>query len=229
MSGRRSIRAKLFSTRWGAAGDLASDARSIRRTERVAQLLQQVGLPAGSDAALSAPVFRRPAPAFALPALALNLKVHHRRAPVSALDVSVQAQVLTLLEDLRQRYRLSYLFISHDMVVVERICCTVVVMFGGQLVEIGPRDRMLYHPQHPILKHLLSAVLYLTFSKDGNPSHQRNADKTRTDQTHRLSESTAALYRFWRRAPRRLLNKSIQTGGFPPVATLLPHNSTRGQ
>ena len=91
-------------------------------------------------------------------ALALNPKVIIADESVSALDVSVQAQVLTLLEDLRQRYRLSYLFISHDMAVVERICHRVAVMFGGQLVEIGPRDRVLHHPQHPYTQHLLSAV-----------------------------------------------------------------------
>ncbi len=98
------------------------------------------------------------ASAFAARALALNPKVIIADESVSALDVSVQAQVLTLLEDLRQRYRLSYLFISHDMAVVERICHRVAVMFGGQLVEIGPRDRVLHHPQHPYTQHLLSAV-----------------------------------------------------------------------
>ncbi|VCY22254.1 optrA_10_KT862776 [Klebsiella pneumoniae] len=201
---------------------------AVQRTERVAQLLQQVGLPAEA--------MRRYPHQFSggqrqriciARALALNPKVIIADESVSALDVSVQAQVLTLLEDLRQRYRLSYLFISHDMAVVERICHRVAVMFGGQLVEIGPRDRVLHHPQHPYTQHLLSAVPIPDVQQTATPSHQRNADKTRTDQTHRLSESTAALYRFWRRAPRRMLNKSIQTGGFPPVATLLPHNSTR--
>ncbi|CCM85731.1 TPA: ABC transporter ATP-binding protein [Klebsiella quasipneumoniae] len=132
---------------------------AVQRTERVAQLLQQVGLPAEA--------MRRYPHQFSggqrqriciARALALNPKVIIADESVSALDVSVQAQVLTLLEDLRQRYRLSYLFISHDMAVVERICHRVAVMFGGQLVEIGPRDRVLHHPQHPYTQHLLSAV-----------------------------------------------------------------------
>ncbi len=132
---------------------------TARRAERVAQLLQQVGLP--TDA------MRRYPHQFSggqrqriciARALALNPKVIIADESVSALDVSVQAQVLTLLEDLRQRYQLSYLFISHDMAVVERICHRVAVMFGGQIVEIGPRDRVLHHPQHPYTRHLLSAV-----------------------------------------------------------------------
>ena len=130
-----------------------------QRAERVAQLLQQVGLPVEA--------MRRYPHQFSggqrqriciARALALNPKVIIADESVSALDVSVQAQVLTLLEDLRQQYQLSYLFISHDMAVVERICHRVAVMFGGQIVEIGPRDRVLHHPQHPYTRHLLSAV-----------------------------------------------------------------------
>ena len=75
-----------------------------------------------------------------------------------ALDVSVQAQVLTLLEDLRPALSAQLSVYFHDMAVVERICHRVAVMFGGQLVEIGPRDRVLHHPQHPYTQHLLSAV-----------------------------------------------------------------------
>nr|WP_228281206.1 ABC transporter ATP-binding protein [Klebsiella pneumoniae] len=157
--GRRSIRAKLFSTWLGEPLLIHEQMPAVQRTERVAQLLQQVGLPAEA--------MRRYPHQFSggqrqriciARALALNPKVIIADESVSALDVSVQAQVLTLLEDLRQRYRLSYLFISHDMAVVERICHRVAVMFGGQLVEIGPRDRVLHHPQHPYTQHLLSAV-----------------------------------------------------------------------
>jgi peptide/nickel transport system ATP-binding protein len=90
--------------------------------------------------------------------LALNPKVIIADESISALDVSVQAQVLDLLESLQKQHGLSYLFISHDMAVVERICHRVAVMYGGQIVEIGPRDQVLHNPQHPYTKRLLSAV-----------------------------------------------------------------------
>ncbi len=77
---------------------------------------------------------------------------------VSALDVSVQAQVIKLLQQLQKDLGLSFLFISHDMAVVEQICHRVAVMHGGQIVEIGPRDRVMQFPQHSYTQRLLKSV-----------------------------------------------------------------------
>jgi oligopeptide/dipeptide ABC transporter ATP-binding protein len=104
-------------------------------------------------------------------ALALNPALLIADEPVSALDVSVQAQVIELLLELRERLRLTYLFIAHDLRLVEHVCNRVAVMYLGKVVEMGETRALFRNPAHPYTRALLSAV----------PRLDPDAPRTRVD------------------------------------------------
>ncbi len=136
---------------------VVTDRRELAR--RVGALLERCGMPAaGADRyphEFSGGQRQRLAIARAL---ALEPRLLICDEPTSALDVSIQAQILNLLTDLQRELKLSYLFISHDMNVIQHICHRVAVLLKGKIVEIGTRDEVLQTPRHEYTQRLLSAV-----------------------------------------------------------------------
>lgn len=132
--------------------------RAERRT-RAAELLEMVALPTDYLSRLPHELSGGQRQRIVIArALAVNPKFIVADEPVSALDVSIQAQIITLLKDLRKRLGLSILFISHDLAVMEDLSDRIAIIYLGRLMEIGPSEIICDRPHHPYTRALLSAV-----------------------------------------------------------------------
>jgi oligopeptide transport system ATP-binding protein len=143
----------------GEGIDIHKLARGREKEARIAELLAMVGMGADSMDRLPHEFSGGQRQRIGIArALAVNPRFLVLDEPVSALDVSIQAQIINLLQDLQERLKLTYLFIAHDLRVVEHISNRVAIMYLGKIVEIASRDEIYLNPRHPYTRALLSAI-----------------------------------------------------------------------
>ena len=128
-------------------------------------------------------------------AVATNPKLIVADEPVSALDLSVQAQVLNFMKRIQQEYGLSYLFISHDLGVVKHMCDNIAIMYKGRFVEIGTREDIYNDPRHIYTKRLLSAIPQIDV--ENRESHKENRRKVEQEYIQNQREYYDATGRVY--------------------------------
>jgi peptide/nickel transport system ATP-binding protein len=146
-------------------------------------------------------------------ALALNPKLIVCDEPVSALDVSIQAQVINLLEDLQRDFNLTYIFVAHDLSVVEHISDRVAVMYVGRLVELAKTDDLYYTPQHPYSEALMAAV------PKPDPRRRERPIKLPGEVASPVNPPSGCYFH-----PRCRYAKDICTTDAPPLKEVLPEH-----
>ncbi len=181
---------------------------ALRR--RVEEVLDVVGLPAAA-ADLFPHEFsggQRQRVAIAR-ALAVNPRCIVLDEPISALDVSIRAQVLNLLADIQERFRLTYLIIAHDLALVEHFSTRVGVMYLGNMVEAGPTDAVFARPCHPYTQALLASV------PRPDPDHQPPLDVIRGEIASALAPPSGC--KFHPRCPRAIDRCAVEVPAWRPL------------
>ena len=174
----------------GEALDAHGLAQGQARLERIGELLEIVGLEAQHANRFPHEFSGGQRQRIGIArALAVEPDLIVADEPVSALDVSVQAQVLNLLQGLRQRFGMAMLFISHDLDVIELMCDRIVVLYLGRIMEVGPAEEVCRHPRHPYTQALLAA------SPKPDPDAPRTRQLLQGDIPSPLSPPSGCVFR----------------------------------
>ena len=161
----------------GEAFDIHQVGDPAWRKQKVLELLKQVGLPPGAEDRFPFEFSGGQRQRIGIArAIALQPKLIICDEPVSALDVSIQSQILNLLLDLQEEMQLSYLFIAHDLAVVKHVSDRIAIMYLGQIMEIGGADEVYEHPAHPYTRALIAAIPEPDPSRRGQPRTMLQGD-----------------------------------------------------